>query len=68
MLIAKTNTSEGGYTYPRKTSSSQQSSDVGIDDSQIDFSEIPEWSKEDFANSKQGLFYRPNSKLVKSVE
>ena len=41
MLIAKTNTSEGGCTYPRKTSSSQQSSDVGIDESQIDFSEIP---------------------------
>ena len=47
---------------------SEQSTQFETHDSHIDFSEIPEWSKEDFANSKQGLFYRPNSKLVKSVD
>ena len=62
------NTYEVGHTNTRVSAPSQQSSDVEIDESQIDFSEIPEWTKEDFANSKRGLFYRPNSKLVKSAD
>ena len=52
--------------YKERCSPRLQSSEIEIDDSQIDFSEIPEWTKEDFAKSKRGLFYRPNSILVKS--
>ena len=36
--------------------------------SQIDYSEIPEWTEEDFAKSKRGLFYRPDSLLVRSAD
>ena len=68
MLNAKLNTFEVGHTDTRMSSRSQQSSDVEQDDSQIDFSEIREWTKEDFANSKRGLFYRPKSKLAQSTE
>jgi uncharacterized protein (DUF4415 family) len=28
-------------------------------DSEIDFSDIPEWTEEDFARAVQGKFYRP---------
>ena len=62
----KTNEINSSPNEKIKNSLELQSSEVEIDDSQIDFSEIPEWTKEDFAKSKRGLFYRPKSILVKS--
>ena len=71
MLKAKQNFNEGTSSYTKKAESlsSQNHSkraDFEPDDSQIDYSDIPEWTAEDFANSKRGLFYRPNSILPKS--
>ncbi len=63
----KTNEKKSSPNEKIKNSLEFQSSEVEIDDSQIDFSEIPEWTKEDFAKSKRGLFYRPDSDLVKSA-
>lgn len=41
-------------------------------DSEIDFSDIPEWTEEDFKNAERGKFYRPlksqiTAKLDKDV-
>ena len=41
------------------------SKDDGGDDSMIDTSDIPEMTKEDFAGSKRGVFYRPNMRIPK---
>ena len=69
MLKSKLKVNENNSSPKEKIKNSLklQSSEVEIDDSQIDYSEIPEWTKEDFAKSKRGLFYRPNSDLVKSA-
>ena len=70
MLNAKQSSYEAGLTFTQMTFSTpkHKSSDAKTDDSLIDYSDIREWTKEDFANSKRGQFYRPNSVLKKSTD
>lgn len=60
MINTKQQNSEVGLSTSRNASSGI---DTERDDSEIDTSEIPELTGEDWKHSKTGLYYRPNNKI-----